>query len=60
MTLADRFSAAADTNAAALNQTNPLSFTVMRYEDLIENVTAYRATVADNILRMLFLSSRKF
>ena len=35
-------------------------FTVMRYEDLIENVTAYRATVADNILRMLFLSSRKF
>ena len=60
MTLADRFSAATDANAAALNQTHPMWFTVMRYEDLIENVTAYRATVADNILRMLFLSSRKF
>ena len=31
-------------------------FTVMRYEDLIENVTAYRATVAENLLPALFLS----
>ena len=31
-------------------------FTVMRYEDLIENVTAYRATVADNLLPALLLS----
>ena len=28
----------------------------MRYEDLVENVTAYRATVADNVLPALLLS----
>ena len=31
-------------------------YTVMRYEDLIENVTTYRATVADNLLPELLLS----
>ena len=31
-------------------------FTVMRYEDLIENITTYRATVADNLLPVLLLS----
>jgi hypothetical protein len=28
----------------------------MRYQDLIENVTTYRATVADNLLPVLLLS----
>ena len=31
-------------------------FTVMRYDDLLENVIAYRTTVADNVLPALLLS----